>query len=114
MKKLSLFTISLVLGGLLNADIPLMNYECPGNKNVHADEGGPVYINGKETKLKKFNDSYYEASGSGIILSITRNQDGSTSVSYSGKNGENGICQEIIYDMKAIDKEYEIKNNKSI
>ena len=27
------------------AAIPLLNYTCPGKIEVHADKGGPVYIN---------------------------------------------------------------------
>lgn len=63
------------------------------NTEVHADQGGPVYINGKQAKLKKVNDNYYEATGSGITVSIAINPDGSSTVSYTGKHGVNGICQ---------------------
>ncbi len=31
-----------------HAKIPLVNATCPGNIDVHADAGGPIYINGKE------------------------------------------------------------------
>ena len=75
------------------ADIPLLNYSCPEGLDVHADKGGPVYINGKETKLKKFNENYYEATGSGVTISISINPDGSPSVSYTGKQGAHGICR---------------------
>lgn len=77
------------------AGIPLLNGTCPGNLSVHADEGGPVYVNGKETKLKRFNDNYYEAkdAASGVTLSISINPDGSPSLSYTGKNRANGVCQ---------------------
>lgn len=37
------------------AAIPQLNYTCPGKIKVHADEHGPVYINGKQAKLKVFN-----------------------------------------------------------
>lgn len=77
-----------------NAAIPLLNGSCPGGLEIHADEGGPVYVNGKETTLKRFNDDYYEArdSGSGVTLSISRSADGGTQVSYTGAGGRNGIC----------------------
>jgi len=44
------------------AAIPQLNYTCPGKIQVHADQGGPVYINGKEAKLKVFGvaESSYE------------------------------------------------------
>ncbi|MFP3498985.1 hypothetical protein SB759_32745, partial [Pseudomonas sp. SIMBA_059] len=76
-----------------NAQIPLVNATCPGNIEVHADEGGPVYINGKEAKLKKFSDTYFEAKGSGVTVSIMVNPDGSSGVSYTGKGRANGVCE---------------------
>ncbi|QNL88332.1 Uncharacterized protein PPKH_2918 [Pseudomonas putida] len=70
-----------------------MNATCPGNIEVHADEGGPVYINGKQAKLKKFSDTYFEAKGSGVTLSLMVNPDGTVSVSYTGKGRANGVCE---------------------
>lgn len=78
--------------GTARPRIPLFNATCPGGIEVHADEGGPVFFNGKETHLKKFNDNYFEAKGSDITLSITINPDGSASLSYTGKGRANGIC----------------------
>ncbi|MBB4651245.1 hypothetical protein GGQ99_003008 [Aminobacter niigataensis] len=75
-----------------SANIPLVNATCPGNIEVHADEGGLIYINGTEAKLKKFNDNYFEATGHGVTISLSINPDGSPSVSYTGKGGANGIC----------------------
>ena len=76
------------------AAIPMFNATCPGNLEIHADEGGPVYVNGRETRLKKFNDDYFEASDSdsGVKVSITRSPDGGAQVSYTGKGGANGVC----------------------
>lgn len=76
------------------AAIPLLNYTCPGKIEVHADQGGPVYINGKEAKLKVFNKNYYEAKGSGVTISISISPDGTPSVSYTGPGRNNGICSE--------------------
>jgi len=74
------------------AAIPLLNYTCPGQIEVHADQGGPVFINGKKAKLKVFNKNYYEAKGSGVTISISINPDGTPSVSYTGTGRHNGIC----------------------
>lgn len=76
------------------AAIPLLNYTCPGKIEVHADQGGPVYINGKQAKLKVFNQNAYEATGSGVTISITINPDGTPDVSYTGPGRNNGICSE--------------------
>ena len=86
---------ALLLAGAAHAGIPLLNYSCPGDISVHADKGGPVYINGQQAKLKTVNENYYEATdqGSGVTVSISVNPDGSPSLSYTGKHGANGVCQ---------------------
>ncbi|HEV7307404.1 hypothetical protein [Ensifer sp.] len=83
---------ALAFASAAEAKIPLVNATCPGKIEVHADEGGPVYINGKEAKLKVFNENYYEAKGAGVTISLSINPDGSPSVSYTGKGGANGVC----------------------
>jgi len=93
MKILLTMTCVLFAVGTAHAGIPLLNVSCTDKYEVHADEGGPVFINGKKTRLKKINDNYYEATGSGITVSIAINPDGSPNVSYTGKHGINGICQ---------------------
>ena len=82
----------MTVAGQAAAKIPLVNATCPGNIEVHADQGGPVYINGKEGKLKVFNENYYEAKGGGVTISLTISPDGSADVSYTGKGGANGVC----------------------
>jgi ribose 1,5-bisphosphokinase PhnN len=76
------------------AAIPKLHYTCPGKIDVHADKGGPVYINGKKAALKVVNQNYYEAKGSGVTVSIMINPDGTTTVSYTGSGGKNGMCSE--------------------
>lgn len=93
MKTSAILLSSLLLAGVAHAGIPSLNASCPGDISVHASEGGPVYLNGKEAKLKKFNDNYFEATGSGVTVSISVNPDGSPSVTYTGKGGANGVCQ---------------------
>ncbi len=92
--KVQMIAMALVVvSGAAQAGIPLVNATCPGKIEVHADEGGPIYINGKEGKLKKFNDNYFEAKASGITVSLSINPDGSPSVSYTGRNRANGVCE---------------------
>lgn len=92
MKTVFPVLLALLAGGTASANIPLLNYKCPTGIAMHADEGGPVYINGKEASLKKFNDNYYEAKSGPTTISIARSPDGSTSVSYTGAHGANGVC----------------------
>lgn len=98
MKKLFsiavLLTSSIVgVADIANAQgIPLFNATCPGEIEVHADKGGPVFINEKKATLKKVNSNYYEAKGSNITISIMINEDESVNVSYTGPRRANGIC----------------------
>ncbi len=91
MKKVLIAAITLAMAGAASAAIPQLNYECPGQIQMHSDEGGPVYINGKEAKLKKYSEEFYEAKGAGVTLSIS-NTGGQYDVSYTSKKGS-GTCQ---------------------
>jgi len=77
------------------AAVPFFNASCPAGLDVHADEGGPVYVQGREAALKRFSDRYFEArdAQSGVTLSITTGDDGAPQISYTGRGGANGICQ---------------------
>lgn len=91
-------TAALVLAGTLlasgaQAQVPFFNAACPGRVDVHADEGGPVFINGKQAKLKRFNNNYYEARLGKLTISISLNPDGSPDISYTGAGGANGVCR---------------------
>ncbi len=93
MKKTLVLLASLIASSAVHAAIPLVNATCPGKIEVHARKGGPIYINGKEAKIKIVGDSYYEAKGSGVTISLLINPDGSVEMSYTGKNRANGICE---------------------
>jgi hypothetical protein len=75
------------------AGVPFFNATCPGKIEVHADEGGPIYINGRETKLKRFNENYYEARLGTVTVSLAIRPDGSPDITYTLKGGANGICR---------------------
>ena len=92
MKRIAITFAALSFAGVATAGIPLFNATCPGGIDVHADQGGPVYFNGKEAKLKKVNKDYYEATGSGITLSISINPDETVTLTYTGQHGANGVC----------------------
>lgn len=83
----------LALPTVASAGLPLLNATCPGGIEVHADAGGPVYLNGQQAAFKKLSDNDFEAKGAGVTVSIGINPDGSASVMYTGKHGANGICQ---------------------
>ena len=92
--KLIVFVATLVASaGAANADVPFFSAICPGNIEVQADEGGPVYVNGDEAKLTTFNDNYYEAKSGAVTISLSVNPDGTFEVSYTGKGGANGVCE---------------------
>ncbi len=94
MLKLPACTLAAVLvATAAQARIPLFNATCAQGVEVHADQGGPVYINGKQAKLKTFNASYYEARLGKVTISISINPDGSADVSATWKGGGNGVCR---------------------
>ncbi|QNK03654.1 DUF3011 domain-containing protein [Dyella telluris] len=76
------------------AGVPFLNATCPGGIELHADDGGPVFVNGREASLKRFSDSYYEARDgqSGTTISISTG-DGGTQLSYTARGGAHGVCQ---------------------
>ncbi|MHC9085523.1 DUF3011 domain-containing protein [Luteimonas sp. RIT-PG2_3] len=86
--------LALPLPQTAQAAIPLFNGTCPGGVAVHADEGGPVYVNGREARVQRISDDYFEARDAreGITLSIMRSTDGELNVSYTERSGSNGIC----------------------
>lgn len=93
MRATLLAAAAVFVAGSANAAIPLVNATCPGNIDVHADAGGPIYINGKEGKLHAVNNNYYEARHGHVTISLSINPDGSAAVSYTAQGGANGICQ---------------------
>lgn len=76
----------------LKPRIPLFNATCGNGIEVHANEGGRVFIDGQQASLKKFNDNYFEASHGRLTISISFRPDGSLSLSFSGPGRANGIC----------------------
>src|SRR5262245_38814079 len=53
----TLFTLT----GTAHAGIPPLNATCGDGVQIHADEGGPLYINGKESPLTPLHENSYEA-----------------------------------------------------
>ena len=95
MKHVLISAALVAAGGVAQAKVPFLNATCGDGAEVHADEGGPVYLNGTEARLAASGDSYYEAEHGGVTVSISVNPDGSASVSYTGSGGANGICQVV-------------------
>jgi hypothetical protein len=80
-------------GGESSGGIPYFNATCPGGIDVHAEESGYVYFDGRQAELNKLNRAHYEAIGSGITLSIAVNPDRTVTLTYTGKHGANGVCE---------------------
>jgi hypothetical protein len=99
MHKLTFSALALFMAGTAHAGMPTLNFTCPTGIEVHADEGGYVYINGKPAKLKRYSDSAYDIIGQGVTVSITLNPDGTAFASYTGKNRAHGNCTEQKYEL---------------
>jgi len=85
-------SVSLAAIGAAHASIPFFNATCPTGIEVHADEGGPIYINGKEATLTVFNKKAYEARHGHVTVDLTIAPDGTPSLTYTKDGGANGIC----------------------
>ena len=75
------------------AKIPLVNATCPGKIEVHADEGGPIYIDGDPVTTKQIGDSSYEATHNGTTVSVEVFPDSSLEIRYSDPEGNHGLCR---------------------
>ena len=93
MNKLPFAATLLAMGSAHAASLPKFEVTCPTDLAVRADAGGPVHINDRQAVLSKFSEQYYEAKGQGVTLSISIAADGSPTVTYTGKQGANGICE---------------------
>ena len=51
--------VGLTFARAADAAVPFFNASCPGKIEVHVDEGGPIYVDGKEARLRRFNENYY-------------------------------------------------------
>ncbi|MBK5351413.1 hypothetical protein JFU37_02575 [Pseudomonas sp. TH41] len=69
--------------------MPSFDVDCPGKIPVHADQDGPVLINGKEAESKAIDDHHFEAKGQGLTLSIFLDADDSVIVTPIGKTPNN-------------------------
>lgn len=94
MNRLPFAAALLAMGSAHAASLPKFEVTCPTDLAVRADAGGPVLINDKKAILSKFSEQYYEARGEGVTISISIAADGSPTVTYTGKQGANGICTE--------------------
>lgn len=74
--------------------VALLNATCPGGLELHAADGGQVFVNGQEAKLDIKNPGYYEVTdaASGTVIAVATDAQGQATVSYTGKGGANGIC----------------------
>lgn len=83
-----------VATGASAQNLPAIDFTCPNDIRVQAKAGGPVTINDKQAILAKFSEQYFEAKGEGVTISISLDGKGTPTISYTGKQGANGICEE--------------------
>lgn len=74
------------------AKIPRLDAKCGDDITVHAEEGGPVLIDGKDSKIKTIDENHYEARDHKILITIAVGADGSPTLTYARKNGPSGGC----------------------
>lgn len=95
MERLLIALPLLVIASAAHAqNLPAIDFTCPNDIRVQAKAGSPVTINDKQATLAKFSEQYFEAKGEGVTLSISLDGKGTPTISYTGKQGANGICEE--------------------
>ncbi|MGL4316549.1 MAG: hypothetical protein ACRCTL_08040 [Pseudomonas sp.] len=95
MDRLLLALPLLVIASAAQAqNLPAIDFTCPTDIRVQAKASGPVTINDKQATLHKFSEQYFEAKGEGVTISISLDGKATPTVSYTGKQGANGICEE--------------------
>ncbi len=98
--SLTLAAALLAFPAPVHAAIPLLNATCGQGIEVHANEGGPIFIDGEEGDLEVFNDNYYEATHSGITISLSINPDGTPSVTFSRRGAGHGVCNLVVNEVE--------------
>lgn len=94
MNKLPTAIALLTASGMAHAaNLPAFDVTCATDLKVRAEAGGAVYLNDKPLVLHKLSEQFFEAKGEGVTLSISLNAGGAPTVSYTGKQGANGICE---------------------
>lgn len=73
--------------------IPMFNATCGESVDVHADEGGPIYIDGDPVTTKPIGESTYEATHNGTTVSVEVFPDSSLEIRYSDPEGNHGLCR---------------------
>ncbi|QIH08740.1 MULTISPECIES: hypothetical protein [unclassified Pseudomonas] len=94
-KTLLLGTFMIITGTAQAEGIPLFNVACPGNLAVSADQGGPVYINGKEVKSTAVDDRHFQVKAGEANLPISVEADDSVTVNYTDKHGASHLCEAV-------------------
>ena len=94
MHKLPITLALLTASGLAHAaNLPAFDVTCATDLKARAEAGGPVFLNDKPLTLHKLSEQFFEAKGEGVTLSISLTASGAPTVSYTGKQGANGICE---------------------
>ena len=94
MNKLPTAIALLTASGMAHAaNLPAFDVTCATDLNARAEAGGAVYLNEKPLVLNKLSEQFFEAKGEGVTLSISLDAAGAPKVSYTGKQGANGICE---------------------
>lgn len=98
MKSFALiFSALLILAstaGSALAKVPYFAAKCPTDISVETDRAGRAYIGGKKASVRSRNANYHELRGSGITVSVAVDP-GALTVTYTGKNRANGVCQVV-------------------
>ena len=92
MRMLPAAAMLTVIAGTAHADIPFFTATCPGGVAVHAEEGGPVTVDGVEADILSETKYAVEARRGDVTVVMTIKPDGSLSVTVPQPDGGTGVC----------------------
>ena len=83
-----------VSGNANVARIPAFHAMCPENTDVVTKDGGPILVNGKETKLMTFSKDFTAAALDNITVTVEMDANDAVSMTFTNsKTGNQDYCK---------------------
>jgi hypothetical protein len=92
MRILPAAAVLTMIAGTAHADIPFFTATCPGGIAVHAEEGGPVTVDGAEADVLSETKYGVEVRQGDVTVVMMIKPDGSLSVTVPQPDGGTGVC----------------------
>lgn len=92
MKKVMMMALTVMPLSAFAASPQPFNFSCASAGGAYSDGHGGVWLKGQRTTLKQFSDNYWEARQGNVVLSITRQSNGTPDITFTGPGRIHGAC----------------------